>query len=94
MQLGGAVVPFRFCDHLRRCVCGFDMDGAVYNVFCDQSRTGGQLQHRFVPHGGAQQLVQPLVSRCVLSHEAVVPPSVFIPEILTVSHDFALTTRC
>ena len=47
-----------------------------------------------VPHHGAQQLVQPLVSRCVLAHEAVVPPCVFIPEILTVSHDFALTTRC
>lgn len=60
----------------------------------DQPRACGQLQHGFVPHHGAQQLVQPLVSRCVLAHEAVVPPGVFIPEILTVSHDFALTTRC
>ena len=48
----------------------------------------------FLPYHRAQQLVQPLVSRCILAHEAVVPPGVFIPEILTASHDFALTTRC
>ena len=94
MQLGGSVVPLRFCDHLRRSVCGLNMSGTVYNVFGDHSRACGQLQHGFVPHHGAQQLVQPLVSRCILAHEAVVPPGVFIPEILTVSHDFALTTRC
>lgn len=42
MQLGGSVVPLRFCDHLRRSVCGLNMSGTVYNVFGDQPRACGQ----------------------------------------------------
>ena len=93
MQLGRMIISLRFRDHLRRCIRSLDMGSAAHDIFGDQTCTGCQLQHRFVPYHRAQQLVQPLVSRCVLAHEAVVPPGVFIPEILTVSHDFALTTR-
>ena len=57
MQLGGSVVPLRLRDHLRRCVRGLDMSGAVYDVFGDQSRAGGQLQHGSVPHHRPQQLI-------------------------------------
>ena len=57
MQLGGSVVPFRIRDHLRRCVRGLDMGGAVYDVLGDQSRAGGQLQHGSVPHHRPQQLI-------------------------------------
>ena len=32
MQLGGSVVPLRLRDHLRRCVRGLDMSGAVYDL--------------------------------------------------------------
>lgn len=57
MQLGGSVVPFRIRDHLRRCVRGLDMGGAVYNVFGDQSGAGGQLQRGSVPRHRPQQLI-------------------------------------
>ena len=57
MQLGGAVVPLRLRDHLRRCVRGLDMGGAVHDVFGDQSRAGGQLQHGSVPHHRPQKLI-------------------------------------
>ena len=94
MQLGRMIISLRFRDHLRRCIRSLDMGSAAHDIFGDQPRACGQLQHGFVPHHGAQQLVHLLISCGVLSHEAVVPPGVFIPEILTVSHDFALTTRC
>ena len=94
MQFGGSVVPLRFCDHLRRSVCGLNMSGTVYNVFGNQPRACGQLQHGFVPHHGAQQLVQPLISCGVLSHEAVVPSGVFIPEIFLLFHCPVLIARC
>ena len=93
MQLGRMIISLRFRDHLRRCIRSLDMGSAAHDIFGDQPRACGQLQHGFVPHHGAQQLVHLLISCGVLSHEAVVPPGVFIPEILTVSHDFALTTR-
>ena len=85
-----------FCllNHLLGCVGSFNMVSRADDIFGDQPRAGRQFQHGFVPHHGAQQLVQPLVSRCILAHETVVPPGVFVPEILTVSHDFVLTTRC
>ena len=85
-----------FCllDHLLGCVGSFNMVSRANDMFGNQPCAGRQLQHGFLPHHRAQQFVQPLVSRCILAHETVVPPGVFVPEILTVSHDFVLTTRC
>ena len=85
---------FRLLDHLLGCVGSFNVVGIADDMFGNQPCAGRQLQHGFLPHHRAQQLVQLLVSRCVLAHETVVPPGVFIPKILTVSHDFVLTTRC
>lgn len=57
VQLRRLIIPPRFCDHLRRCIRGLDMIGAAHDIFGNRSRAGGQLQHRFVPHHRAQQLV-------------------------------------
>ena len=85
---------FRLLDHLLGSVGSFNMVSIADDMFGDQPCAGRQLQHGFLPHHRAQQLVHLLISCGILSHEAVVPPGVFIPEILTVSHDFVLTTRC
>ena len=56
VQLCRAVIPLCLGDHLRRGVRRLDVRRRVHDVFCDQSRAGSQLQHRFVlsrPAGSA-----------------------------------------
>ena len=86
VQLGRAVIPLRLGNHLCGGVRRLDMCRRVYDVLCDQSRAGRQLQHRLVPHDRPDQLIHLVIRRPILSHEAVVPTGIFVPEILVFSH--------
>ena len=66
VQLGRAVIPLRLGDHLRRGVRRLDVRRRVYDVFCDQSRAGRQLQHRFMPHNWPDQLIHLVIRRPIL----------------------------
>ena len=48
VQLGRAVIPLCLGDHLRGGVRRLDVCRRVHDVFCNQSRAGRQLQHRFM----------------------------------------------
>ena len=86
VQLCRAVIPLCLCDHLRRDVCRLDVRRRVYDVFCDQSRAGCQLQHRFCFHHRPDQLIHLVIRRPILSHKAVVPTGISVPEILSFFH--------
>ena len=88
VQLGRAVIPLRLGDHLRRGVRRLDVCRRVHDVFCNQSRAGGQLQHRLGFHLRSDQFIHLVICCPVLSHKAVIPTGIFIPEILVFSHRY------
>ena len=88
VQLGRAVIPLRLGDHLRRGVRRLDVCRRVHDVFCNQSRAGRQLQHRFMPHNWPDQLIHLVIRRPILSHKAVVPTGIFVPEVLVFLHRY------
>ena len=60
----------------------------TYDVFCDQSRAGRQLQHRLSFYNRPDQHIHLVIRRPILSHKAVVTSGIFVPEILVFSHLF------
>ena len=58
----------------------------IHDVLCDQSRTGGKLQHRLGFHDRPDQRVHLLIRRPILSHKAVVTTGIFVPEGLSFFH--------
>ena len=83
-----AVIPLRLGDHLRRGVRRLDVCRRVYDVFCDQSRSGSKLQYSFMPHDRPDQLIHLVIRRPILSHKAVVPTGIFVPEVLVFLHRY------
>ena len=81
IQLCRAVIPLGFGNHFRRSIRRFDMLCRADDVLHDQPRAGGKLQNRFGFHNRSNQLVHLPIRRRVLSHEAVIPLCIFIPEI-------------
>ena len=59
----------------------------------DQPRAGGQLQHCFCFHDRPNQLIHLVIRRPILSHEAVVPTGISVPEILVFSHRYHSSRR-
>ena len=80
---------FRLLDHLFGSVGSFNMVSRADDMLGNPPCAGGQLQHGFVPYHRAQQLVQPLVSRCILAHETVVPSCVSIPKGFWTFHHYS-----
>ena len=46
------------------------------------------LQHRFPFHDRPDQLIHLLIRRPILSHKAVVPIGIFVPEVLVFLHRY------
>ena len=88
VQLCRSVIPLCFGDHLRGGVRRLDVRRRVYDVFCDQSRAGRKLQHRLGFYNRPDQCIHLVIRRPILSHKAVIPPGIFVPEILVFLHLF------
>ena len=88
VQLGRAGISLCLGDHLRRGVRRLDVRRRVYDVFCDQSRAGRQLQHRLGFYNRPDQLIHLVIRRPILSHKAVVTSGIFVPEILVSLHRY------
>ena len=86
VQLRRSVVPFCLGNHLRGGIRRLDVCRRVYDVFCDQSRAGSKLQHSFGFYNRPEQRIHLLIRRPILSHKAVVPSGIFVPEGLVFSH--------
>ena len=86
VQLGRAAIPLRLGDHLRGGIRRLDVRRRVYDVFCDQSRAGGQLQHRFCFHHRPDELIHLVICRPILLHKVVVTSGISVPEGLSFFH--------
>ena len=86
VQLRRLITPLCFKNHLRRCVRGLDMRRRIHDVLCDQPRAACQLQHRLGFHHRLDQLIHLFVCRPILSHKAVVPTGISVPEGLSFTH--------
>ena len=88
VQLCGLIVPPCFKDHLCRGVRSLDMRRRIHDALCDKPRAGGNLQHGFCFHHRPDQPIHLLIRRPVLSHEAVVPTGILVPEALAFVHGY------
>ena len=86
VQLCRLIIPLCLSDHLRRGVRRLDVRRRVYDVLCDQPRAACQLQHCFGFHHRPDQRIHLLIRRPILSHKAVVPTGISVPEILSFFH--------
>ena len=86
VQLGRSGISLCLSDHLRRGIRRLDVRRRVYDVPCDQSCAGGQLQHRFGFHHRSDQRIHLVICRPILLHKAVVTTGIFVPEGLSFFH--------
>jgi len=85
VQLGRAVITLGLGDHLCGGVRRLDVRRRAHDVFCDQSRAGSKLQHRFGFHDRPEESIHLLICRPILSHKAVIPAGIPVPEIFVFS---------
>jgi len=88
VQLCRAIIPLCLSDHLRGGIRRLDVCRRIYDVFCNQSRAGGQLQHRFGFHHRPDQCIHLVICCPILSHKAVVPTGIFVPKVLVFLHRY------
>ena len=79
-------IPLRLSDHLCGGVRRLDVRRCVHDMLCDQPRAGCQLQHRFGFHDRPDKRIHLVIRRPILSHKAVVPTGIFVPEVLVFLH--------